>query len=279
MIRVSLAALAVFSFVGLASAQQPAPKGTYEPTQGPSAVRPAPAPAATPAPAAAPATPSASGMSTAKQKASYGIGQRIGRDLRSSQLTVDDCDLPALLRGIADAFTRAKPAVASKDLMQAENEFQTALLPAMQERMKATAEKNKKEGEAFLAANKSKPGVKATASGLQYKVLKSGSGATPTTTDEVTVHYRGTLLDGTEFDSSLDRGEPASFPVTGVIPGWTEAIQLMKVGDKWQLFIPANLAYDQRGSGPDIGPNSVLIFDVELLDVKKGGEAIKATPQ
>lgn len=124
-------------------------------------------------------------------------------------------------------------------------------------------------GEAFLAANAKKEGVKTTASGLQYKVLKSGTGESPKLTDTVKVHYQGTLIDGTIFDSSIQRGQPISFPVSGVIPGWIEALQLMKVGDKWQLFIPANLAYGENSPTPAIPPNSVLIFDVELLGIEK----------
>jgi FKBP-type peptidyl-prolyl cis-trans isomerase FklB len=133
--------------------------------------------------------------------------------------------------------------------------------------MKVQGEKNKKEGEAFLAENKKKDGVKTLPSGLQYKVLAEGKGKTPKATDTVTVHYRGTLTDGTEFDSSYKRNQPASFPVNGVIKGWTEALQLMKEGSKWQLFIPASLAYGEPGR-PGIPPNSVLIFDVELISVK-----------
>jgi FKBP-type peptidyl-prolyl cis-trans isomerase FklB len=134
--------------------------------------------------------------------------------------------------------------------------------------MKAQGEKNKKEGEAFLAENKKKEGVKTLPSGLQYKVIKEGTGKSPKATDKVSTHYRGTLIDGTEFDSSYKRGQPATFPVNGVIPGWTEALQLMKVGSKWQLFIPSKLAYGERGAPPVIGPYSVLIFTVELLAIK-----------
>src|SRR5262249_17517826 len=137
------------------------------------------------------------------------------------------------------------------------------------EKMKPIAEKNKKDGDAFLAANKSKPGVQTTASGLQYKVIKSGTGATPGASDVATVHYKGSLMDGTVFDSSYDANEPATFNVSGVIPGWTEALQLMKVGDKWQLFIPSDLAYGETGRLPKIPPNALLVFDVELLDVAK----------
>ena len=148
--------------------------------------------------------------------------------------------------------------------------FHAQLTARMQDKAKVLGDKNKKEGEAFLAANKSKDGVKTLPSGLQYKVIKSGTGATPGPTDVVQAHYKGTLLDGTVFDSSYDRGKPETFPVNGVIPGWTEALQLMKVGDKWELFVPANLAYKETGAGSDIGPNAVLLFDVELLDVGKG---------
>src|SRR6478735_5995613 len=138
----------------------------------------------------------------------------------------------------------------------------------MEAKQKQAGEKNKTDGTKFLEDNKKKPGVKTTASGLQYKVEKEGTGAQPKATDMVTVNYRGTLIDGTEFDSSYKRGQPATFPVNGVIKGWTEALQLMKQGAKYQLFIPANLAYGERAMGPDIGPNSTLIFDVELQDVK-----------
>jgi len=137
------------------------------------------------------------------------------------------------------------------------------------ERMKVVAEKNRKEGEAFLADNKKKEGVKTTPSGLQYKVIKDGNGPTPKMADTVTVNYRGTLINGTEFDSSYKREEPATFPVNSVIPGWTEAMQMMKVGAKWHLFVPANLAYGEQGAGPQIGPNSTLIFEVELTAINK----------
>jgi FKBP-type peptidyl-prolyl cis-trans isomerase FklB len=131
------------------------------------------------------------------------------------------------------------------------------------------AKKNKAEGEAFLAENKKKEGVKTTASGLQYKVIKPGKGKKPKSSDTVTVNYRGTLIDGTEFDSSYKRGQPATFQVSGVIPGWTEGLQLMEEGAKWQLFIPSNLAYGERGAGGVIGPNATLIFEVELLSIQE----------
>jgi len=145
-------------------------------------------------------------------------------------------------------------------------------LAAYQERRKAEvaakAETNKKAGEAFLANNRTQPGVKVTASGLQYQILEEGKGATPSATDTVVVNYRGTLLDGSEFDSSYKRGQPATFPVNGVIQGWQEALQMMKEGAKWKLFVPANLAYGERGAGASIGPNATLTFEVELLEIK-----------
>src|SRR5436189_6158635 len=147
-------------------------------------------------------------------------------------------------------------------------EVMTTFEKDMEQKQKQAGEKNKTEGAKFLEENKKKPGVKTTASGLEYKVEKEGSGPQPKPTDMVTVNYRGTLIDGTEFDSSYKRGQPATFPVTGVIKGWTEALQLMKVGSKYQVVVPSNLAYGERAMGPDIGPNATLIFEVELQDVK-----------
>jgi FKBP-type peptidyl-prolyl cis-trans isomerase FklB len=271
MIRVTLAVFTFFSFVALTSAQQPAPKGNYEPIQSTPGARPA-APGTAPAPGT-PAGPAVAGLSTPKQKASYGIGTGIGAEMRGAQMAADDIDFPALVRGITDALTKAKPALTEEEIKPVMEEFRTAI-------MKRVQDKGKKEGEAFLAANKTKEGVKTTASGLQYKSLKAGTGVTPGPTDIATVHYEGKLLDGTVFDSSIKNGQPASFPVNRVIPGWVEALQLMKVGDKWQLVIPSNLAYGENGT-PDgtIAPNSVLVFEVELLDVKKAADASKATPQ
>ncbi|HMC32030.1 MAG TPA: FKBP-type peptidyl-prolyl cis-trans isomerase, partial [Candidatus Angelobacter sp.] len=144
--------------------------------------------------------------------------------------------------------------------------------------MKLATENNKKEGDAFLAANKTKPGVVTLPSGLQYKIVKAGTGPKPAATDTVVCNYRGTLIDGKEFDSSYKRGEPATFPVSGVIKGWTEALQLMPVGSKWELYIPPDLAYGARGAGADIGPNATLLFEVELLSIQ-GKEAPQGQPQ
>jgi FKBP-type peptidyl-prolyl cis-trans isomerase FklB len=145
------------------------------------------------------------------------------------------------------------------------------------ERLKELGEKNKNEGEAFLAENKKKEGVVTLPDGLQYKVIKEGDGNIPKLTDTVSINYRGTLINGTEFDSSYKRGKPATFPVKGIISGMSEALQLMKVGSKWQLFIPSQLAYGERGAGDDIGPNATLIFDVELLSIQGGQEPLKET--
>ncbi|MEW5743929.1 MAG: FKBP-type peptidyl-prolyl cis-trans isomerase [Nitrospirota bacterium] len=201
-----------------------------------------------------------------KDKVSYSIGLDIGKSFKKQSIEVNS-DL--LFRGIKDGLAEAKPLMTDEEMRAAMMAFQQELMAKHTEMQTKLAEKNKKEGEAFLEANRKKEGIKTTPSGLQYKVVKEGDGPTPKPTDTVTVHYTGTLIDGTEFDSSYKRGQPASFPVNGVIPGWTEALQLMKSGAKWQLVIPADLAYGERGAGQQIGPNAVLVFDVELLSVKE----------
>jgi len=203
-----------------------------------------------------------------KQKTSYAIGLDIATSLKHQDI---DVDAKALTAGIADGFA-GKPALTEEEQKTVIMELQKSAMAKAEEKQIAAAEKNLKAGEAFLAANAKKEGVKTTASGLQYKVIKAGTGASPKPTDIVKVHYTGTLVDGTVFDSSVQRGEPATFPVNGVIPGWTEALQLMKVGDKWQLVIPAKLAYGEQGPR-SIGPNSTLIFDVELLGIEKSEAA------
>lgn len=195
---------------------------------------------------------------TQKQKVSYTIGLDVGKNMKRQKL---DVDIPQLARGIQDGISDAKPVLSDSEMQEVMTVFQKEVLARM-------AEKNKKDGEAFLAENKNKPGVKTLPSGLQYKVLTEGSGKTPKATDTVVTHYRGALIDGKEFDSSYKRGEPATFPVNRVIPAWVEALQLMKEGAKWQLFVPSNLGYGERGAGQDIGPNATLIFDVELIKVK-----------
>ncbi len=213
-------------------------------------------------------------LKDSKQKASYGIGLNIGRSMKAQAV---DIDPDMLARGIKDALTGGKPLLSDQELQETMLVLQKELQGKQREvegkqagASKAIGEKNKKEGDAFLAANTKKPGIKTLPSGLQYKVIKEGNGPIPKATDEVKTNYRGTLIDGTEFDSSYKRGEPATFPVKGVIAGWTEALQLMKVGSKWQLFVPAELAYgaNPRPGGP-IGPNATLVFDIELLGIEK----------
>lgn len=200
-----------------------------------------------------------------KDKVSYSIGLNIGGNFKSQSV---DINPDILIKGIKDALSGSKPLMTEKEIQETMTAFQKEITAKQAERTKSLAETNKKEGEAFLAANKGKEGVKTTSSGLQYKIIKDGNGQTPKATDTVTVNYSGTLIDGTEFDSSYKRGEPASFPLNGVIPGWTEALQMMKVGSKWQLFLPPAIAYGERGQGRVIGPNAALIFEVELLSVK-----------
>jgi len=202
-------------------------------------------------------------LKSQKDKTSYALGLMEGKTMK--QLSADiDPDL--FTKGFKDAHSGTKPMLSEEEIRTVLTAFQKEITAKQAEKIKLLGEKNKKEGEAFLAENRKKNGVKTLTSGLQYKVIKEGTGKKPKATDKVTTHYQGTLIDGTEFDSSYKRGEPATFPVNGVIPGWTEVLQLMKVGSKWQLFVPAKLAYGERGT-PMIGPNAVLIFTIELLSI------------
>ncbi len=203
-------------------------------------------------------------LKTQQEKISYALGVNVGNNLKQLPTEIHP-DL--FIQGFRDAQTGSPLRLGEEEMRSLMTGLQKELAQKQAEHIKQLGEKNKKEGEAFLAENKKKEGVKTLASGLQYKVIKEGNGPQPKVTDKVTVHYRGTLIDGTEFDSSYRRGEPATFQVNGVIPGWTEALQLMKVGSQWQLFLPSSLAYGERGAGPKIGPYAVLIFTVELLAV------------
>jgi FKBP-type peptidyl-prolyl cis-trans isomerase FklB len=205
-------------------------------------------------------------LKTQKDKVSYVVGLEMGSSLKKNMI---DVDIEILTKGIKDALSEAKPLMTEKEMKETIIALQKDLQAKQQEQIKALAEKNKKEGESFLAENKKKKGVITMPSSLQYKILTDGKGKSPKATDTVTVNYKGTLIDGTEFDSSYKRGQPATFAVNSVIPGWTEALQLMKEGSKWQLFVPSNLAYGERGAGSAIGPNAVLIFEVELISIKK----------
>lgn len=204
-------------------------------------------------------------LKQAYDQASYAIGHQVGGSLKNDGLEVN---LELLVQGLKEALGGTESKYSQEQLRAAFDIVKADLQVKAEKRRIALAEKNLRDGAAFLTANKVKPGVKSTASGLQYQVIKAGNGPSPQATDTVRTHYHGTLIDGTVFDSSVERKQPATFPVNGVIKGWSEALQLMKVGDKWRLFVPADLAYDQRGAGEDIGPNAVLIFDVELLGIE-----------
>jgi FKBP-type peptidyl-prolyl cis-trans isomerase FklB len=203
-------------------------------------------------------------LKTDKEKQSYAMGMNLGTGLHRQGMTLD----PALVaRGLKDAQSGAKTLMTEEEARAALTQLQTSVRQKMQAKAQEEGEANRKAGEAFLAANKAKPGVVTLPSGLEYKVLTEGNGPKPTASDTVSCNYRGTLIDGKEFDSSYKRGQPAQFQVGGVIKGWTEALQLMPVGSKWELFLPPDLAYGERGDGPDIGPDETLIFEVELLSI------------
>jgi FKBP-type peptidyl-prolyl cis-trans isomerase FklB len=203
-------------------------------------------------------------LETAKDKQSYAIGLNVGKSLHRDDIDVDP---KILLQGLQDAMSNGKVLLTDDQIKTVMTDLQTQVRQKQEAKRLALAESNKKDGAAFLAANATKPGVVTLPSGLQYKILAPGTGPKPAATDSVVCNYRGTLLDNTEFDSSYKRGQPATFPVTGVIKGWTEALQLMPAGSKWQLFIPADLAYGERGQGP-IGPNATLVFEVELMSIQ-----------
>jgi FKBP-type peptidyl-prolyl cis-trans isomerase len=218
-------------------------------------------------PAEAPKPAADAKFETLKSKASYGVGMNIGMNLLRQGFNIDELglDLELVAEGLKDALAQRDPQLNEEQLMTAMDEFQKGLAARQEEREAMS----KKAGEEFLAANAKKEGVKTTASGLQYEVLKKGAGASPKATDKVTVHYKGTLINGEEFDSSHRRGEPVSFVLDEVIRGWTEGVQLMNVGSKYRFFIPYELGYGERGAPPRIPPHSVLIFEVELLGVDK----------
>jgi len=205
-------------------------------------------------------------LETLEQKASYSFGVDVASRLKQQGVKLD---INALNRGISDAYTGSELALTEEESLQAKTAFQTQLRDAMLKEQSAVGDKNIAEGKAFLEENGKKPDVVTTASGLQYKVLSTGDGKQPKETDTVSTHYKGTLIDGREFDSSYKRNAPAEFPVKGVIKGWTEALQLMHVGDKWQLFIPSELAYGATKRSELIEANSTLVFELELLSIKE----------
>ncbi len=244
-----------------AKAQQP-PAAKAQPAPPAGAQK---APAAKTGTATKPRTQSVLTLKTQKDKLSYALGMNLGSNLHKEKVEVD----PAIvLRGLKDALAAGKMLLTEDEARATLTQLQTEVRSKQQEKMKVAGELNKKEGVEFLAANKSKEGVVILPSGLQYKILTEGTGPKPTASDTVVCNYRGTLISGAEFDSSYKRGQPASFPVNGVIKGWTEALQRMPVGSKWQLFVPAELGYGDRGAGADIGPGATLIFEVELLSIQ-----------
>ena len=205
-------------------------------------------------------------LETDDEIASYGFGLDIGRSLEP---TVTHLERPALIRGIQDALDGRDPAISTEQLAEVTQRVGALIREEQNAELEAMTEINRIEGEAYLASNAEKDGVTTTASGLQYEILREGEagGAQPTPADQVSIHYRGTLIDGTEFDSSYSRGQPAQFGVTGVIPGFSEGLQLMTVGSHYRFVIPSEMAYGLRGSGGDIGPNATLIFEIELLEI------------
>ena len=284
--KTTFAALAVLLggclLPGFTPAQQSsAPATSPAPASG---AQPASASKTQKAPAGKPGTPEAKSdsaplnLQTQKERVSYAVGLNLGKGIHKEAVDVDP-DL--LARGMRDGLTDAKQQMTDEEVQATLAELQKQVVAHQQEVRQQTVDKNKKVGEAFLSANKEKPGVISLPSGLQYKIVQTGTGPKPTAADTVVCNYRGTLVDGTEFDSSYKRGQPASFPVGQVIKGWTEALQLMPVGSKWQLFIPPDLAYGERGTnGGPIGPDETLIFDVELVSIQaKGQPAAGAQPQ
>jgi FKBP-type peptidyl-prolyl cis-trans isomerase FklB len=267
-IATSLAAAGLFLAASTPAQQTPA---ANPPSTPPAAAKPATAakPGQTPAAKTGAATAKTAApltLKTQKEKASYAIGMNIGKNLKRDSVEID----PAVLsRALRDVLAGNKLLLTDEEAKAALTALQVEVRAKEEAKIKAAGVENKKSGEAFLAANKTKEGVVTLPSGLQYKIIKEGTGPKPAAEDTVLCHYRGTLVDNTEFDSSYKRGEPLKIPVGGVIKGWTEAIQLMPVGSKWQLYIPSDLAYGDRGApGSPIGPNSTLIFDVELISIE-----------
>jgi FKBP-type peptidyl-prolyl cis-trans isomerase len=256
--RMGMAILALGLFACGASAQQ-------APAKAPAAAPPAKAPAAAaPAPAAqAPAPGSA--FKTQKEKLSYAIGMEMGKGVKTQGLDVD----PSILeQGLKDALSGAKSQMSDDEIKQVITSLQQEIRQKQMQVQEAAATENKTKGDAFLAANAKKDGVVALPDGLQYKILTAGQGKKPVEADTVLCNYKGTFVDGTEFDSSTQAGKPVPFEVKSVIPGFKEVLQLMPVGSKWQVFVPSNLAYGERGAGGVIGPNATLIFEIELVSIQ-----------
>jgi len=258
------------ALLGAAFAQQTPASAPAAPSQAAPAAK-TPATAAKPKTATA-AKPAPLALKTQKDKFSYAMGMNLGANLKKQNVPID----PAIMaRGLRDALSSGKTQMTEDEARAAITQVQQDMQKKGMEKMQAESAANKKIGDAFLADNKTKPGVVTLPSGLQYKILTAGTGPKPTTADTVVCNYRGTLINGKEFDSSYKRGQPATFPVGGVIKGWTEALQLMPTGSKWQLFIPADLAYGDHSPSPDIGPGDTLIFEVELMSIQAKDAADK----
>ncbi|MDT8068739.1 MAG: FKBP-type peptidyl-prolyl cis-trans isomerase [Terriglobia bacterium] len=275
--------LSVASAVSIGAVAQNTTTSTKPKTATTTAKKPVAKTGAAKAAVATKAEPGKLNLTTPKEKASYALGYNLGRNLKGQMVDVD----PAIVtQAIKDAFAGTPSPLTEEEIRTSLAQLQQETRAKLEAKVKEMTDENEKAGQAFLAANKTKEGVVTLPSGLEYKVLTAGTGPKPAATDTVVCNYRGTLIDGKEFDSSYKRGEPATFPVTGVIKGWTEALQLMPVGSKWQLFVPASLAYGDRGAGDVIPPGSTLVFEVELLSIKpkeapttgtteKPGEALK----
>ncbi|HAO99124.1 MAG TPA: hypothetical protein DCQ83_03660 [Fibrobacteres bacterium] len=206
-------------------------------------------------------------LKTMKDKSSYGIGRDIGKSFKQQLVGAGDLELDKVMAGIEDELADKKSLLSDAEVRETMSAFQQKMMAKQDSVNRKLGEENGKLGEAFLAKNAKEEGVVTLPDGLQYKVLKQGNGKKPDTNSTVTVNYRGTFVDGTEFDNSYTRGQPATFPIKGVLRGWVEALQLMPVGSKWKIVLPSSLAYGPNGAGPKIGPNSTLIFEVELLAV------------
>lgn len=234
------------------------------------------APAANPTQnVASPAAPNTSGLklNSTMDKVSYAIGVNIGQNFKNQGLAINN---DAISQGIKDGLLGNTPLMSQQEMQSTLTDFQKQLIVKRQQDFQQLSTKNKQDGNTFLAANKTKPGVVTLPDGLQYKIITEGNGASPSDQDTVTVNYEGTFINGKVFDSSYQRGKPVTFPVSEIIPGWTEALKLMKPGATWQLFIPPNLAYGERGIGP-IGPNQTLLFKVNLISITKGAATTTQT--
>lgn len=267
--KLSLTTVILFTGVALllgSSSAQQAPATNAQPSAA-AKTQKTPAAKTHTAPGTTSATKNSTGsaLTTDKEKASYALGMNIGRGLSKQPV---DVDAAAVARGLKDAMSGGKTLLTDEEAAAALATLQDQVKKATEAKMEELAAENKKAGDAFLAENKTKEGVVSLPSGLQYKILTAGTGPKPAATDTVVCQYKGTLLDGTEFDSSYKRGQPATFAVGRIIKGWTEALELMPVGSKWQLFIPADLAYGERGAGGVIPPNATLIFEVELVSIQ-----------